>query len=364
MALKWWPVAVICLLALAAVITVALLAPLPPVKRVLRPLASVGRLTNLPAYRSAALARYRSLITTAVLLVVLFGSAGVTSARPIGFASATKNFETLHPQDVMICVGQPVTEASTAGLLNYYGHKIAGFDTQRIGLTSPTLRVVPLTRDHVYAAATFGEFAALAATKRAMDAEEEIANSQIAVFNNALSAFSRPVSYTDYSQSMEDILALCMAGFPAVEGESNRRRSLIYLGYTNFRGAAETRPTLFSTQRVKDMAVVAGVQINGIARTDVATADPAVNDSLTSIAASTGGRFSVYNPAGTAGPDKGTVDPTLASILDTIGDNPPQAVLPNGKLVTQRSWDYPNLPLTISILVAAVLCASLMVLRR
>jgi hypothetical protein len=355
---------VICLLALAAVIAVAVLTPLPPVRRVLRPLANVGRLTSLPLYRSAALARYWSLVATAVLLVVLFASAGVTSARPIGFDSATKNFETLHPQDVMVCIGQPVTDASTAGLLNYYGEQLRGFDNQRIGLTSPTLRVVPLTRDYVYAAATFGEYATLAGIKRSIDAKQEVANSQIAVFNHALSAFSRPVTYIDYAQSMEDVLALCMAGFPSFEGKSNRRRSLIYMGYTNFRGSAETRATLFSTQQIKDMALSGGIQINGIARTDVASADPAVNESLASIVASTGGHFSSYNPAGTAGVDSGAVDATLATILDTIGDNPPEAVLPNGKLVTQRSWDYPNVPLTISILVAAVLCASLMVLRR
>jgi hypothetical protein len=33
-------------------------------------------------------------------------------------------------------------------------------------------------------------------------------------------------------------------------------------------------------------------------------------------------------------------------------------------MLTQRTWDYPNLPLTVSILVAAILCLSLAVLRR
>lgn len=362
MELKWWPVGLLGLIAVIAVVAVALLLPLPPVKRVLRPLANVGRLTRLPLYRRAARLRFWSLVATAVLLVALFGSAVVTSARPIGFASATKNFETLHPEDVMVCVGQPVTDASTAGLLNYFGEQVKGFDNQRIGLTSPTLRVVPLTRDYTYAADTFAEYAKLAAIKKDLDSKKEVANSEIAKLNTSITAFSRPVQYVDYAPSMEDILALCIAGFPSFEGKSTRRRALVYMGYTNFRNADETRPALFSTQQIKDMAVAAGIQINGIARTDVAGADPKANESLSGIAETTGGRFSVYNPAGTAGFD-GT-DPTLASILDAIRDNPPQAVLPNGTQVTQRSWDYPNLPLTVSVLVATFLCASLLVLRR
>ena len=111
------------------------------------------------------------------------------------------------------------------------------------------------------------------------------------------------------------------------------------------------------------MAASAGIQINGIARTDVATADPHINDSLAGIAAATGGHFSVYNPAGTAAvPDN--VDPTLASILTTITDTPPQAVLPDGTMLTQRSWDYPNPLLVVAVALAALLCVALAVLRR
>jgi len=360
--LRWWPIGLAGMLVLIVVIGAALLIPLPPADRKLRALANVRRLTELPSYRRVAKLRFWSMIATAVLLITLFCAALVTSARPAGFASATRNFDSLHPEDIMVCVGQPVTDAATAGLLDYYARQIKGFTSQRIGLTSPTLRVVPLTRDYVYAADAFGDYAKLAQTQRDLDAKRQVAPADVSALNDGIESFSRSVAYTDYAPSTEDILALCMAGFPRFEDKSTRRRALIYLGYTNLRSDGENRPSLFSTQQVKDLATKAGIQINGIARTDVAGADPHVNDSLSSIAAATGGQFSVYNPAGTS-TATGT-DPTLATLLDKVAANPPNVVLPNGTMLTQRTWDYPNVPLTVSLVVAAILCVSLAVLRR
>jgi hypothetical protein len=39
-------------------------------------------------------------------------------------------------------------------------------------------------------------------------------------------------------------------------------------------------------------------------------------------------------------------------------------VLPSGTIVTRRSWDYPNVPLLCSLIVASGLFISLAVLRR
>ena len=361
MELRWWPLGLAGVVVVLIVIAVAVWLPLPPAARMLRPLAHVKRLTELPSYRRVAALQFWSSIVTLVLLVVLFGATIFTSSRPVGFASATRNFDALHPEDVMVCVGEPVTDATTAGFLNYYSEQIKTYNTERIGLTSPTLRVVPLTRDYVYAGQKFADYAKLAGLKRDLDSKKQISDADVTALNNGIDDFSRPIDYTDYAQSTEDVLALCMAGFPSFEDKSTRRRSLIYLGYTDFRGSGEQRPSLFSTQQIKDMASKAGVQINGIARTDVVGAEHA-NDSLASIADTTGGTFSVYNPAGTAAGD-GT-DPTLAGLLDKIEANPPSVALPSGTMLTQRTWDYPNLPLTVSILVAAILCLSLAVLRR
>ncbi|ORW03352.1 hypothetical protein BB737_06110 [Mycobacterium avium subsp. hominissuis] len=363
MDLKWWPIAACGVVALIAAIAVALLAPLPAVRRVLRPLAHVTRLTNLPEYARVARARFLALLVTAVLLAVLFASAVITASRPVGFSSATRNFEALHPEDIMICVGEPVTDAATAGLLDYFAQRMKAFDTQRIGLTSPTLRVVPLTRDYEWAAQQFTNYANLSALQRDIDAGKQLPPSDVAQLSNGITSFSRQINYTDYVRSVEDILALCMTGFPGFEDKSSRRRSVIYIGYSSIRSDTDRRRSLFSTQTVKDMAAHAGIQINAITRSDVVTAATQGSDSLSSIVATTGGRFSRYNPAGTgAGP--GTTDATLTGLLDRIRQHPPDVVLPNGTMITRRSWDYPNLPVSISLIASALLCAALAVLRR
>lgn len=363
MDLKWWPIAAGGAVALVVVSAVALLLPLPTVHRVLRPLAHVSRLTDLPEYARVARARFLALLVTGALLAVLFAAAVITAARPVGFSSATRNFETLHPEDVMVCVGEPVTDAATAGLLDHFVQRMKTFTTQRIGLTSPTLRVVPLTRDYDWAAQQFADYAALSALQRDIDAGKKLSVGEVARLSNGITGFSRPINYTDYVRSVEDILALCMTGFPGFEDKSSHRRSLIYIGYSNIRSAEDRRRSLFSTQAVKDMAAHAGIQINAIARSDVVTGPAQGSDALSSIVTATGGRFSVYNPAGT-GADPGSTDATLTALLDRIRDHPPEVVLPNGTVITRRSWDYPNLPLTISLIAAALLCGSLVVVRR
>jgi hypothetical protein len=232
MELRWWPLGLAGVVVVLIVIAVAVWLPLPPAARMLRPLAHVKRLTELPSYRRVAALQFWSSVVTLVLLVVLFGATIFTSSRPVGFASATRNFDALHPEDVMVCVGEPVTDATTAGFLNYYTEQIKTYDTERIGLTSPTLRVVPLTRDYVYAGQKFADYAKLAGLKRDLDAKKQISDADVTALNSGIDNFSRPIDYTDYAQSTEDVLALCMAGFPSFEDKSTRRRSLIYLGYT------------------------------------------------------------------------------------------------------------------------------------
>ncbi|AOS94888.2 MULTISPECIES: hypothetical protein [Mycobacterium avium complex (MAC)] len=363
MDLKWWPITAGGILALIVIVLVAMVIPLPTVTRILRPLAHVKRLTELPEYARVARARFLALIITATLLAILFLAAIITAGRPTGFSSATRNFETLHPEDIMICVGEPVTDAATAGLLNYFTQQMKTFTTQRIGLTSPTLRVVPLTRNYDWAAQQFTAYANLSALQRDIDAGKKLGDHEVSELSNGITSFSRSINYTDYVRSVDDILALCMTGFPGFEDKSGHRRSLIYMGYSKIRADDDPRRSLYSTQTVKDMAARAGIQINAIARSDVLSGPKQSSESLSSIVAATGGRFSLYNPAGT-GADPGSTDSTLSALLDRIRDAPPDVVLPSGMMITRRSWDYPTLPVSISLVAAILLSVSLAVLRR
>lgn len=364
MELRWWAIVAAGAVVAAAVTGWVLLTPLPRTAKAMRPLAHVNRLTGMPEYARLARIQFWSTIAAVTLMAAMFAAALVTTARPTGFSSATRNFEAMHPEDLMVCVGQPVTEPSTAGYLNYFAQQARSFDNQRIGLTSPSLRVVPLTRDHDYAGGQFSRYAALAGLQHQLDTNRELPGPQAAELDSGIGGFSRLVDYSNYSRSVADTLALCMAGFPSFEDKSTRRRSLIYLGYSSFHDPGDSRPSLFSDQQVKDMAAAAGVQVNVIARADLVKSPQQANEALAAIAAATGGRYSVYNPAGTAGDTLSGTDATLGALLDSVRDNPPNVVLPSGTVITRRSWDYPTVPLTCSLLAAGLLFASLAVLRR
>jgi hypothetical protein len=362
--LRWWAVVIVGVLALGAVIAVATLAPMTRVTRVLRPLAHVDRLTGMPEYARVARIQFFSVLITLMLLVATFAAALLTTSRPVGLSSASRNFESLHPEDIMLCVGEPVTDPTTAGFLNYFAQQVKTFDTQRIGLNSPTLRLVPLTRDYDYAADQFTRYGQLTGLQHDLDTNKALPGPQADELRAGINNFSRSVSYVDYARSVQDILALCMTGFPSFEDKSTHRRSVIYLGYSSIRGADDTRPSLFSDQQVKDMATAAGIQINVITRSDVVNSTPQADDALAAIAAATGGHSAVYNPAGTAADTAAGTDPNLAGLLDKVRADPPAVLLPSGTLITRRSWDYPNVPLIASLMVAGLLCVSLAVLRR
>jgi hypothetical protein len=339
-ALSWWPVAVAGLACLAAAVALAMLTPMTRERRRLRPLANTSRLTGLPEYARLARTRTLSMIATIVLLVLLFGAAVLASARPSGLWWSMGASEA--PEDIMLCVAEPVTEPATGAFLSYFGRQARTYGTQRIGLTSPNRRVVPLTRDYQYAAQRFGDSAQLAR----MEALDDLPPAQQAALRNKIASFTAPVTYVDYAPSVADVLALCMTGFPSFDATSTHRRSLIYLGPGEIRRPGETRPSLFSEQQVIDMAGKAGIQINALA-----SSGPGA---LRSIVDSTGGRyFSV---------DAGSTD--LAADLDTIRTHPPDPTEPPTATVTGWLGDSPVIPLAAAVVASTLLCLSLVVLRR
>lgn len=237
MDLIWWPVAIVGCLALAACIAAAMLPPRRDRPETLRPLANTRRLTQLPEYTRAARRHLRSSVLVVALLTIAFGAATLASARPTGLPAPGRETAANPPEDIMVCVGGPETDPAVDATLRYFAAAVGEFGTERIGLTSANRRLVPLTRDYQYAAARFAGTAA---------------------------PLVSPVSYTDYAANIEDVLALCLTGFPDTEtdGDTAPRRSLIYVGPGTLGG--EAGPTLFTAQQVREMAADAGVQINAI----------------------------------------------------------------------------------------------------
>lgn len=367
MDLKWWAVIVAGLVGLAVAVVAAVLLPMARIDRVLRPLAHVDRLTRLPEYARVYRVYFLSVILAGVLLVATFLLALTATARPSGWASAERAFDTMHPEDIMLCVGEQASDPTTAGFFNYFAGQLGSpgdsLDSARVGLTSSTLRVIPLTRDHRYVADRLGSLAKLARIQQDLDTGKPVSDADRAELEFGVSEFSRPVTYVDYAPSVTDVLALCMTGFPAYQDRSGHRRQLIYLGYSTFKDPADERASLYSADDAKKLAEQSSVQINVIARSDVATASTTDNDALRDIADATGGRFSLYNPAGTATADAGT-DPTLGGQLDQIRRNPPTVELPGNKILTSRSVDSPETVLIAAVVAVALLSVALAVLRR
>jgi len=318
-AVMWWPVAVIGIVALIGCFALAALLPSAPGRRRLRPLANTGRLTRLPEYARAARLQSASTIAVLALLVVLFGAAVLTAARPQG---PDPGFAAAHPEDVMLCVGQPASEPTTAALLRYFAGPAATPESgARIGLTSANRRVVPLTRDHQYAGT---RFSAIASGDTAAD-----------------DTFAPQVPYTDYTPSVADVLALCLTGFPGFEATSTHRRSVKYLGppaYPQDQGGR----SLFTDQQVTDMAVRAGVQVNAITAPDA--------EELGAVVARTGGQLA----------DQAD----LADGVQRIRRAPPPLVMPDGTTVTGASVDTPDAALAVGVVTTALLTVALVVLRR
>lgn len=325
MDVKWWPVAALGSSCLLAAVALAALLPMTAARRQLRPLANIARLTRLPEYARVARLRSLSTIVKLVVLSVMFSAATWAAARP---SKAGNDFDAMHPEDIMLCVAQPVTDPATTELLDYFARQTtASPPAQRIGLTSVNRRLVPLTRDHQYAAGQFSGY--------------------VGTHEGQLTSFSAPVPYTDYAPSVNDVIALCLSGFPANEQQDSHRRSVIYLGPSQLRAAGESRASLFTDNSVRELAKRTKAQVNVV---DMARSP--VDGALVALAQQTEGSYvrARAKPVTTA--------------LNEIRTHTPAARLADGTVVTADFHDAPVVPLAIALLSAAVLSVALLVLRR
>ncbi|WP_234794266.1 hypothetical protein [Mycolicibacterium flavescens] len=312
----------------------ALLLPTSQTQRRLRPLANSARLTALPEYARIARARTVSMIVTIALLILLFGAATVASARPNGV------WWSLQPpdigDDIMLCVGAPVTDPTTGAFLSYFAEEARSAGPQRIGLTSTNRRVIPLTRDHQYVVERLGDAARVAT----LPDDDALPAAQLAAKRATVAGFTAPVSYADYAPTAADVLALCLTGFPPGEAPADRRRSLIYLGPGELRAADDTRPSLFTDQQVTELARERNVQVNAL----VSSPGP-----IRAVVQETYGRYA-------------PVSDDLAAQLSGIRAHPPQTDA-SATLAGFRG-DVPTIPLAVGVVVTLLLCLSLAVLRR
>jgi hypothetical protein len=331
--LTWWPVAVAGFACLAVAVALAVLLPMEQARRQLRRLANTPRLTRLPEYARLARARFLSVLVAIALLGLLFGATVLASARPSGWWWS--NAEAEPPTDIMLCIGEPVTDPTTGQFLTYFAEQARTYGTQRIGLTSSNRRVIPMTRDYQYVAGKLGDLA-------------ELSQGRPRAVADGAASFSPAVSYIDYARSVEDVLALCMTGFPSFDAESSHRRSLIYLGPGQIRDPGEARPSLLTAAQVIDRAKESGIQINALGSSNRSAGE------LPSIAKTSGGQYFSIDGR----PDQ------MGGDLNAVRKSPPAATAPAETTATAWFGDAPAIPLLVAALTSVLLCLSLVVLRR
>lgn len=316
MDLMWWGVVIAGMALLAGCIGAAMLSPDRAGRRELRPLAHVDRLTRLPEYVRALRRRMLSVIVVIFLLAVGFTAALWTTARPAGLPNIASASAAGQPEDIMVCVGESAATPAVAQTLEYFAQRVGGFGTTRVGLTSANVRVVPLTRDHQHAAARFTAYAHSADP------------------GAAPAAFVAPVRYADYAATVEDVLALCLTGFPEFDEPAGQRRSLVYVGPGTL-GENRGTPSLFSAEQVRELATTAGIQVNV-----VYTGPPSAE--LDALARDTGGQTA------SAGSE-------VATQLAAIRNHPPEpaAVDDVGATVGVETPDVPLLMALLAVLALA-----------
>jgi hypothetical protein len=208
--------------------------------------------------------------------------------------------------------------------MRYFAENMTSFDTQRIGLTSLNRRVIPLTRDYEWAKSQLFAYAA--------EQQDDVAD------------FTPDVSYSDYAESVEDLMALCLSGFPAFDDAAGERRSLIYVGPDTLRAPGDPRAALFTPARVQEMATAAGVQVNVVVSGGTA-------GELSALAVETGGRALSANA-------------NVTAHMAEIRDNPPAPRSTEESRAAAESADTPDLPVILALLAATALAIWPVVQRR
>lgn len=360
MDLRWSWLLAVGVLGLVVAVVIAWRLPVVKVQRRMRPLANVSRLTRLPEFARVQRIYLISMAVVGSMVAIAFLGAIVAAARPTKLASANDGYDAAYPRDIVLCVGQPVNDPTTADFLNYWAEKAKESTSTSFGITSQNLRALPITRDSAFAEQRMRYFAGLAGIQQKLDTHQDVSVDQKLELSAGIEAFARPIKYVDYATSLEDTLAMCLSGFGPSSGA--HRRQLVYIGYTKFRADGEKRPSLFDQSKVLAMAQKDGIQINAISRADVEQISQAGNDTLRALTDATKGHFSLYNPAGTGSSD-GTND-ILNGELGKIDKNPPAPIYLGINQDSKRYFDIPTVPLSIAVVAALALSVGLGVLRR
>lgn len=320
-------------------------------------LARSFRITTLPEYQRALRLHERLSVVALVLAVIaVFMLIGAT-LRP------TKTYE---PQlagsdtpnvDIMLCFGPLYNIGMTdsiaiSQLMTILGEKVDGFGNQRIGMTKEFYRNFPVTSDLPWVSQRLTEIGKVAEAAGSKD-------NPAAAFSSDSELFNR---YADTRSTINDTIAMCAMGLPAVGSDNGRGRAILYIGDT--KSYSDTVPT-YSDAMLTGIVKDSKIQVNTIV--------PGTNpgEFFDQLVKDSGGRQYLYTEVGGLVGDDATprkIDnqkEELSSAIDKILSNPPPSAL-DGQRQEQKHpfrWDVPDLLLQIALIAAVALAAARLGMR-
>ncbi|WP_166907920.1 hypothetical protein [Mycobacterium sp. DL440] len=318
-------------------------------------LARSYRLTTLPEYQRALRLHERLSVAALVMAIIaVFMLIGATVRPTKTYEPQLAGSDTPHV-DIMLCFGPYYSITMSDGLaidqlMTIFRDKVDGFGNQRIGMTKEFYRNFPVTSDLPWVSQRLGEIAKIA----------EAASSK----DNSTARYSTDTELFDRFSArgtINDTLAMCAMGLPAVGSDNGRGRAIVYVGDT--KSYSDTVPT-YSDAMLAGIVKDAKIQVNTIVPGTLTgeAVDKLVKDS--------GGRQYLYTEVGGFNdePTPKKIDnqqEELSSAVDKILSNPPQSTLDDERKEEQHpfQWDVPDLLLQIALIAAVALAAARLGMR-
>ncbi|WP_210687450.1 hypothetical protein, partial [Mycolicibacterium sp. GESEQ-9] len=218
-------------------------------------LARSYRLTALPEYQRALRLHERLSVAALVMsIVAVFMLLGATLRPTKTYEPQLAGSDTPHV-DIMLCFGPLYSIRLSDGLAigqlaTILREKVEGFGNQRIGMTKEFQRNFPVTSDLPWVEQRLGEIAKVAEQA----SSEDDPSAKYSVDTEVFEGSFRTVS-------INDTLAMCAMGLPAVGSDNGRGRTIIYVGSTeNY----ESNPPIYSDAMLAGIVKDAKIQVNTI----------------------------------------------------------------------------------------------------
>ncbi|TMS50863.1 hypothetical protein [Mycobacterium sp. DBP42] len=325
-------------------------------------LARSFRLTQLPEYQRALRVHERLSIAALVMaLVAVVMLIGATLRPAKTFQPQPTGSDNPHV-DIMLCFGPEfhITSANSDGiaignLMSIMREKVDGFDNQRIGMTKEFYRSFPVTSDLPWVSNRLDELAEIAQGPSDDDDNRDFKQKVMLFERGTLTAVT----------NVNDTIALCAMGLPAIGSDNGRGRAIIYIGDTKY---SRSTPPIYSNDMLAGVIRDAAIQLNTIVPGTTA------GEFFDSLVKDSGGRQYLFTNLGYGvGWDKPTPrkianqKEELQSAVDKILSSPPPSALDDqdeARKLPPFQWDVPDILLQIALIAAIGLAAARLGMRQ